>query len=111
MLALVVVIHLGITADQMGHFIEFLRRNGQCGKRAGADTVRPEYGAHPAHFSASLKPGQCLQHLGFAYTQTLGDDAKGSRHQREVALKIVEQMKFEVCHSQAITARCDARGA
>ena len=110
MFALVVVVDLGIGADQLRHFIEFLRRDGECGKRAGANAVRPEYRAHTAHFPASLKPGQRFQHLGFADAQPPGDHAKRSRHQREIALEIVEQMMFEVGHFPAITARCGARG-
>ena len=98
MLALVVVIHLGTCAHPGGNLVEAIGRYFERSERAGTDLARREHRTDPAHGTPVRQGAQRVHHLFLGCAYPVRDDAKRLRHQREVALEIVEEGELERLH-------------
>lgn len=98
MVALVVVIDLGARADQGGDALQILGGHRHGGQRAGAHGMGTEHRTDAADHPSLPQGPQAGQHHRLVAAQPLGQRRIGARHQRELALELVEQTLIEAVH-------------
>jgi hypothetical protein len=85
----------GSRADARGNLFQALGRRGQRGQRARAQAARGEHRAHPAHQALrGMQVAVSRDHLVLGGAHRLRDAREGPRHEREVALPLVEQAEI-----------------
>ena len=104
MFALIVVIDLGKPIDRRGNRCQLFWRNGHGRERRGSDAFRGEDGTDARNLAFAAQVFEAAENDFFADPKARRQLGERSRHQRKIALEVVEQLEVEAAavHGQSV---------